>query len=67
MLQKLCLITCGFVIDQFAHFTLHDGQCFPRLLLPQQPQLPEVGECEQVIHAITLMRSTKHKVTLKLL
>lgn len=63
MIEKLCFITCSFVIDQFAHFALHYGQCFPRLLLHQQPQLPEVGKREQVIHAVTLMRSTRNNVT----
>lgn len=54
-------LTCSLVIDQFAHFALHDGERFPRLLLHQQPQLPQVGKCEQVVHAIAL-KGTSHQV-----
>lgn len=62
--QKLCSITCRFVIDQFAHFALHHSQRFARLLLHQQPQLPEVGKCEQVICAVTLRRPPRYNITL---
>lgn len=50
-------LTCSLVIDQFAHFALHDGERFPRLLLHQQPQLPQVGKGEQVVHTIALERN----------
>lgn len=61
--EELLVITCSSVIDQLAHFALHYGQRFPRVLLHQQPQLPEVGKGEQVIHAVTLTRSTGDNVT----
>lgn len=49
-------LTCGLVVDQFAHFALHGGESFPRLLLYQKPQLPQVGKCKQMFHAVTLER-----------
>ena len=57
--QDVKCFTCSFVVDQFSHFALHHSQCFPRRLLHQQPQLPQVGKCEQVVDSITLMRSSR--------
>lgn len=57
--RRFKCFTCSFVVDQFAHFALHHSQCFPRRLLHQQPQLPQVGKCEQVVDSITLMRSSR--------
>lgn len=62
-MQNEACFTCSFVVDQFAHFALHSSQRFPRRLLHQQPQLPQVGKCEQVVHSIALMRSSREHVT----
>lgn len=62
--RRFKCFTCSFVVDQFAHFALHHSQCFPRRLLHQQPQLPQVGKCEQVVDSITLMRSSRENDTL---
>lgn len=63
-IKKEAFFTCSFVIDQFAHFALHNSQCLSRLLFHQQPQLPQVGKCEQVVHSIALMKSNRDNITI---
>lgn len=59
ILNITSFITCSSVVDQFAHFALHDSERLPRLLLHQQPQLPQAGEGEQVVYAVALTKPSR--------
>ncbi len=48
------ILTYSLVSDKFAHFTLHDCQCFSSLLFFQQTKLPQVCKRQQMLYTITL-------------